>query len=73
MPMPPMIDIATAPVRGKRSPTTASMVGQKNVLPTRVDGERDHRAREGVDAADQSQADRRQHRADEEQADRETS
>ena len=29
-----MIDIATAPVRGKRSPTTASMVGQKNVLPT---------------------------------------
>ena len=33
MPMPPMIDIATAPVRGNRSPTTASMVGQKNVLP----------------------------------------
>ncbi len=33
MPMPPMIDMATAPVRGNRSPTMASMVGQKNVLP----------------------------------------
>ena len=34
MPMPPMIDIAIAPVRGNRSPTTASIVGQKNVLPS---------------------------------------
>ena len=34
MPMPPMMLIATAPVRGKRSQATASIVGQKNVLPT---------------------------------------
>src|SRR5436190_14453973 len=34
MPMPPIIEMAMAPVRGKRSEATASMVGQKNVLPT---------------------------------------
>ena len=34
MPMPPMMDMATAPVCGKRSPMTASIVGQKKVLPT---------------------------------------
>ena len=33
MPMPPMMLIAIAPVRGKRSDATASIVGQKNVLP----------------------------------------
>src|ERR1041385_8587969 len=34
MPMLPMFEMATAPVRGKRSDATASMVGQKKVLPT---------------------------------------
>ena len=34
MPMPPMIEIAMAPVCGNRSLATASIVGQKNVLPT---------------------------------------
>ena len=34
MPMPPIMLIAIAPVCGKRSDATASMVGQKNVLPT---------------------------------------
>src|SRR5262245_45822725 len=29
-----MMEMATAPVRGKRSEVTASIVGQKNVLPT---------------------------------------
>ena len=29
-----MMEIATAPVRGKRSDATASIVGQKKVLPT---------------------------------------
>ena len=33
MPMPPMMLMAMAPVRGKRSEATASIVGQKNVLP----------------------------------------
>ena len=39
--MPPMIDMATAPVRGKRSDVTANIVGV---------AERWHRARDGMDA-----------------------
>src|SRR4051794_16073684 len=34
MPTPPTQPMTTAPPRGKRSEATASMVGQKNVLPT---------------------------------------